>query len=76
MFETVSYPHAALPADPQVSPGEETGHSVSGQVVDPALLSQLGHDSVDPGETGPTLSPLGQRLGVLVPWDLEVNGLG
>lgn len=67
----LSYLHAALPADPQVSPCEETCHSMSGQVVDPALLSQLGHDSVNPGKTSSTLSPLGQRLWVLVPWDLE-----
>lgn len=68
----LSYLHAALPADPQVSPGEETGHGMSGQVVDPALLSQLGHDSVNPGKTSPTLSPLSQCLWVLVPWDLEM----
>lgn len=70
-----SYFHAALPADPQVSPGEKAGHSVPRQVVDPALLSQLGHNGVDPGETSPTLSPLGQCFWVLVPWDLETNML-
>lgn len=44
-----------------------------GPVVDPALLSQLCHDGINPGETGPTLSPLGQRLWVLVPRDLETD---
>lgn len=45
------YFHALLPADPQVSAGQETGHGVTRQVMDPALLTQLGHDGVDPGET-------------------------
>lgn len=67
----LSYLHAALPADPQVSSGEETGHGMPGQVVDPTLLSQLGHDGVNPGKTSPTLSPLGQSFWVLVPWNLE-----
>ena len=30
--------HPFLPADPQVAPGEEAGHCVSGQVMNPALL--------------------------------------
>ena len=42
--------HALLPAEPEVAAGEEAGHGVSGQVVDPALLSQLRHDGVDPRE--------------------------
>ncbi len=67
--------HALLPADPQVSSGQETGHGVSGQVVDPALLPQLGHDGVDPGEAGPAFCPLCQRLGVAVPWDLNTYGV-
>lgn len=67
--------HALLPADPQVSSGQETGHGVSSQVVDPALLPQLGHDGVDPGEAGPALRPLGQRLGVAVPRDLNADGV-
>lgn len=69
------YLHALLPADPQVSSGKETGHGVSSQVVDPALLPQLGHDGVDPGEAGPALRPLGQRLGVAVPRDLHADGV-
>lgn len=69
------YLHALLPADPQVSSGQETGHSVSGQVVDPALLPQLCHDGVDPREAGPTLCPLGQRLWVAVPGDLNADGV-
>lgn len=44
-----------LPADPQVSSGEKAGHGVSGQVMDPSFSSQLGHDGVDEGETGPSL---------------------
>ena len=46
-----------------------------GQVVDPALLPQLGHDGVDPGEARPGLGPLGQRLGVPVPGDAHADGV-
>ena len=63
----MTYLHAALPADPQVSPGEEAGHGVPGQVMDPALLPELGHDSVDPGEACPSFGPFSQRFWVLVP---------
>lgn len=69
------YLHSALPADPQVSSSEETGHGVSGQVVDPALLSELGHDGIDPREPRPTLCPLRQRLGVVIPGDLHADGV-
>lgn len=69
------YLHSLLPADPQVSPGQEAGHGVPGQVMDPPLLPQLRHDGVDPGEAGPAFRPLGQRLGVAVPWDLHTDGV-
>lgn len=48
---------------------------MSSQVVDPALLPQLGHDGVDPGEAGPALCPLSQRLRVAVPRDLYADGV-
>lgn len=44
-----------FPADPQVSSGKETSHSMSGQVVDPTLLPQLSHDGIDERETSPSL---------------------
>ena len=50
--------HALLPGDPEVAPGEEAGGGVSGQVVDPALLSQLSHDGVYPGIAGLGIGPL------------------
>lgn len=75
LFCNMSYLHALLPADPQVSSGQETGDGVPGQVVDPAFLPQLGHDGVDPGEAGPALRPLGQGLGVAVPGDLDADGV-
>jgi len=59
--------HPALPADPEVSAREEAGHGVPGQVVDPALSPQLGHDGVDPGEACPSFGPFSQRHWVLVP---------
>lgn len=46
-----------------------------GQVVDPALLPQLGHDGVDPGEACLALGPLGQGLGVAIPGDLDADGV-
>lgn len=48
---------------------------MSGQVVDPALLPQLGHDGVDPGEARLGLGPLGQRLCVAVPGDADTDGV-
>lgn len=69
------YLHSLLPADPQVSPGQEAGHGVPGQVMDPPLLPQLRHDGVDPGEASAALRPLGQCLGVAVPWDLHADGV-
>ncbi len=33
-----------------------------GQVVDPSLFPQLGHDGVDPGEPGAAVGPLGEGL--------------
>ena len=38
---------AFLPADPQVTSGQEASHGVTGQVMDPALLLQLSHDGID-----------------------------
>ena len=46
-----------------------------GQVVDPALLPQLGHDGVDPGEACLALGPLGQGLRVAIPGDLDADGV-
>lgn len=46
-----------------------------GQVVDPALLPQLGHDGVNPREACLALGPLGQRLGVAIPGDLDADGV-
>lgn len=66
---------ALLPADPEVAPGQEADHSSPGAGADPALSLQLDHDGVDPGEAGPTLGPLGQGLGVLVPRDLDAHGV-
>lgn len=67
--------HPFLPADPQVAPGEETRHSVPGQVMDPALLPQLSHDGVYPGKARLGLRPLGQRFWVLVPGDAHTDGV-
>lgn len=46
-----------------------------GQMVDPALLPQLGHDGVNPREACLALGPLGQGLGVAVPGDLDADGV-
>lgn len=67
--------HALLPADPQVTPGEKAGDGVPGQVMDPTFLSQLCHDSVNPGKTRLGFAPLGQRLHVSVPGDADADGI-
>lgn len=67
--------HALLPADPQVSTGQEASHGMPGQVVDPAFLPQLAHDGVDPGEPCLGLGPLGQGLHVAVPGDPHTDGV-
>ena len=67
------YLHSVLPALPEVPSREEASDGVSGQMVDPALLSQLGHDGVDPREAGTPVRPLGQRLRVLVPRNLKCS---
>lgn len=46
-----------------------------GQMVDPALLPQLGHDGVNPREACLALGPLGQGLRVAVPRDLDADGV-
>ena len=46
-----------------------------GQMVDPALLPQLGHDGVNPREARLALGPLGQGLGVAIPGDLDADGV-
>ena len=51
-------------------PGEETGDGVPRQMVDPAFLSELSHDGVDPGEACGGVRPLGERVVVVVPRDL------
>ena len=56
---------------PEVAPGQEAGGGVPGQVVDPALLPQLGHDGVNPGEPGLSIGPLGQGLTVAIPGNLQ-----
>lgn len=66
---------AFLPAEPEVPPGEEADHSSPGEVADPAFFLQLGHDGVYPGKARPTLRPLGHGLGVLVPGDLDADGV-
>lgn len=67
--------HAFLPADPQVAPGEEAGHGVPGQVMDPALLPQLRHDGVYPGEARFRFRPLGERFEIFVPGDADAYGV-
>ena len=62
--------HALFPGLPEVSSGEETGNAMASEVVDPALLAKLRHDSVYPGEARPCLGPGCQQGGVVAPRDL------
>ena len=50
----------------------ETHHCMASQVVHPALLSQLSHDSIYPGVAGASLLPGPVELLIVVPFDLQV----
>lgn len=43
---------AALPVDVAAAAGEEAGDAVAAEVVDPAVVAELAHEGVDPGEAG------------------------
>lgn len=70
-----SYLHAFFPADPEISPGEETSNTVPCQMMDPPLLPQLGHNSIYPRKARSSFCPLGQCLWVSVPGYLDTNGV-
>lgn len=46
-----------------------------GQVMDPALLPQLSHDGVYPGEARLRFGPLGKRFEIFVPGDADADGV-
>lgn len=46
-----------------------------GQVMDPAFLSKLCHDGINPGKARLGFGPLGQRLHVSVPRDADTDGI-
>lgn len=59
-----------LPVLVEVSPGEEAGHGVSGEVMDPALHPQLRHDGIDERVARPGLLPGQYFLLVTLPVDI------
>lgn len=48
---------------------------MSGDRVNPTLLYDLGLDGIDEGEAGLCVSPLVQKVGFLVPSDLNAVGI-
>lgn len=61
------YLHAILPRLPQVTPCEEAGHCMPAEMMNPALLPQLGHDGINewisrPGLADETIYSTGQAL--------------
>lgn len=46
-----------------------------GQMMDPAFLSQLGHDCINPREACLALCPLCQGFRIPVPGDLDADGV-
>lgn len=52
---------AALPVDVAAAAGEEAGDAVAAEVMDPAVVAELAHEGVDPGEASdaglPALEP-------------------
>lgn len=75
LWKCQTHPDSGLPADPEVAPGQEAGHRVPGQMVDPPFLPQLGHDCIDPREACLALCPLCQGFRVPVPGDLDADGV-
>merc|ERR1712156_18602 len=65
--------HALLPGLPEVSPSQEASYTVPGQVMDPALGLQLGHDGVNPRETSPCFLPSSKLLWIGIPGNLTAN---
>lgn len=65
--------HSALPALPEVTPGQKARHSVTSEVVDPALGSELRHDRVYERKASSGLRPCGQLFGVIVPRNLPAQ---
>lgn len=43
---------AALPVNITAAAGEEAGDAVAAEVMDPAVVAELAHEGVDPGEAG------------------------
>mmetsp|Transcript_7744 Transcript_7744/g.23433 ORF Transcript_7744/g.23433 Transcript_7744/m.23433 type:complete len:265 (+) Transcript_7744:355-1149(+) len=64
-----------LPALPQVAAGQEAGHGVPCEMVDPALGFQLDHDGIDERISGAALLPRGEALLVIIPRDLLADGV-
>ena len=71
----VEHRRAGFPVHEQVAPRQEARHRVARQVVHPALLLQLRHARVDPGETGSALFPRREALGVPGPRDLPADAV-
>ena len=61
------------PRHPEIAPREEHGDALPCEKVRPALLTNLPHDGVDPGEAGATLAPTAQVVLVLVPRQLDAE---
>lgn len=64
-----------LPGLPQVAARQETGHHVTGQMMDPARLFQLRHDGVDKGKTRLGGLPLFEPLWIVVPRNWTGDGI-
>jgi hypothetical protein len=53
----LKHPNPLLPTQPKIASGNKTSHSVSGKMVNPALLPQLAHSGIDPGVARSALVP-------------------
>mmetsp|Transcript_19796 Transcript_19796/g.44879 ORF Transcript_19796/g.44879 Transcript_19796/m.44879 type:complete len:226 (+) Transcript_19796:297-974(+) len=71
--KTVEYLGPLLPTQVEVPPCQEAGGRVAGEVVDPPLHPQLGHDRVDEGVARAPFLPSSEKVGVGVPVDLLAN---
>ena len=63
-----------LPAQPEVSPGEEDAEGVPHDVVGPALLLHLPHSGVDEGKPGVARLISIQVVLIVKPGDVDTDG--
>ena len=63
------------PGDPEVAASEEDSDALSGKEMGPSILSALTNDGVDPGVARLALSPRLEVVVILIPGQLDAEGV-